>query len=180
MISTAVRGPTFDDEWASQRVIPVHEAVCSFRSNRSEPDKITRFSRSKDGSGSIEVRLVKVALISFEQGSAVATAVAAAKVTASVAHLVSMKAIEGSGPALRKWTAITVMRIKTIIHVTEEAMWTMEPWADPDEYASAEPLGPVIPIWSAAIWSVIEVAVWANRLDADVNGDARRCRSWNS
>src|SRR5260370_8057991 len=146
MISTAVRGTTFDDEWASQRVIPVHEAVCSFRSNRSEPDKITRFSRSKDGSGSIEVRLVKVALISFEQGSAVATAVAAAKVTASVAHLVSMKVIEGSGPALRKWTVIAVMRIKTIIHVTEEAMWTIEPWPNPAAYSTPAPPGPEIPI----------------------------------
>jgi hypothetical protein len=109
-----------------------------------------------------------------------AAAVAAAHVAASVAHLVSMKVIEGSGSALRKWTVIAVMRIKTIIHVTEEAMWTMEPSADPDEYASAEPLGPVIPVWSAGIWRVIEVAVWANRLDADVNGDAGRCRAWNS
>jgi hypothetical protein len=51
-----------------------------------------------------------------------ATAVAASKVTMSVAHLVPMKVIEGSGPALRKWTVIAVMRIKTVIHVTEEAM----------------------------------------------------------
>ena len=92
-----------------------------------ETDKIARFSMAKDGSGNIGVRLVQVALLCFEQGSAMATAVAAAEVaaanvTASVAHFVSMKVIEGSGPALRKWAVIAVMRIKTIIHVTEEAM----------------------------------------------------------
>jgi hypothetical protein len=69
------------------------------------------------------------------------------------------------------------MWIEAVIYVAVEAVWAVEPGAGSDEDASAEPLGPVVSVWSAAIRDVVEVAIWANRCCSDIDGDLGRCRA---
>jgi hypothetical protein len=99
---------------------------------------------------------------------------------ASITSLVSVKVIEGPVSMLRKWTVVAVMWIKAVIHVAVEAMWAMEPRAGSYKDASAKPLRPVVPVWGAAVWSVVEITVWTNRRHADIDGDLGRCWAWDA
>jgi hypothetical protein len=101
----------------------------------------------------------------------------AACVPAPITHLVSVEVIESPVSLSRKWATVAVMWIEAVIYVAVEAVWAMEPGAGSDEDASAEPLGPVVTVWSAAIRDVVEVAIWANRCCSDIDRDPGRCRA---
>src|ERR1700687_4148391 len=101
-----------------------------------------------------------------------AAAVTAPRVAVSFAHLVPVKVIEGLVSMLWIGTVIAMMWIKTVIHMAKEAISAMEPRADSDEDAPVEPLRPVIPVWGAVVWGKVEVAVGANWLHADIDGNA--------
>jgi hypothetical protein len=83
----------------------------------------------------------------------------AACVPAPITHLVSVKVIESPVSLSRKWATVAVMWIEAVIYVAAEAVWAVESGAGSDEDASGEPLGPVVPVWSAAIRDVVEVAI---------------------
>jgi hypothetical protein len=101
----------------------------------------------------------------------------AACVAAPITHLVSVEVIEGPVSMLRKWTAVAVMWIEAVVHVAVKVVGTVEPGAGPDEDASAEPLRPVVPVWSAVVRGVIEVAIRASWRCSDIDGDLGRCRA---
>jgi hypothetical protein len=107
-----------------------------------------------------------------------AACMAAACVTAPITHLVSMEVIEGHVSTPRKWTMVAVMWIEVVINVTVEVGGTVEPWAGSDENAAAEPLWPVVSIWSAVVRSRVEVTIGANRRCSDIDGNlsGRRAR----
>ena len=94
-------------------------------------------------------------------------------VTASVAHFVSVEMIEGLISRFRMRTGVAVMRIEAIINVAVEVVRTVEPGAGTDEYTTAEPLGPVIPVRGAIVGRVVVVAIRARRFGADVDRDLR-------
>ena len=100
-----------------------------------------------------------------------AACVAAAYVTAARTHLVSMEVIEGLVSTSRKWTTVAVMWIEAVINVAVEFVGVVEPGTGSDEDASGEPLGPVVPVWSAVVRGVVEVAIRANRRCSDIDGD---------
>jgi hypothetical protein len=64
----------------------------------------------------------------------------------SIARLISLEVGKRMIAAGGQRACIAVMRIEAVIHVTEEAMGTMEPWAGADEDAADEPVRPVIAI----------------------------------
>ena len=75
--------------------------------------------------------------------------------------------------AIRQRASVAVMGIKAVIDVAVEAVRTMEPGASSDEYATAEPLGPVVPVRSAVVWRVVVVAIRARGFGANVDRDLR-------
>jgi len=105
---------------------------------------------------------------------------ASASVAAPITHLVSMEVIKGLVSTVRMWTMVAVMWIETVIHVAVEVVSTVEPRAGSNEHAAVEPLGPVVPVWRAAVWFVIVVAIRANRFCSDIDRDLRRCRARNA
>jgi hypothetical protein len=74
-------------------------------------------------------------------------AVASACVAAPITHLVSVEVIKGFISTVRMWTSVAVMRIETVINVALEVVGAVEQRAGSDENATAEPLGPVVPVW---------------------------------
>jgi hypothetical protein len=99
----------------------------------------------------------------------------AARMAASVTHLVSVKVIEGFVSTFRCWTSIAVMWIEAVIHVAVEPVGSVEPGASPDEHAAGEPLGPVVPVWSAVVWGVVIITIRATRLCSDIDRDLGGC-----
>ena len=71
--------------------------------------------------------------------------------------------------AIWQWTVVPVMRIEVLIYMPAKVRWPVKPGARTDKYAAMEPFRPVIPIGSARIGRVIEVAVGTNRSRSDVN-----------
>jgi hypothetical protein len=101
-------------------------------------------------------------------------------VTASVAHFISVEMIKGLLATFRMWTRVAMLRIEAVVNVTMEVVRTVEPRAGSDEYATAEPLGPVVPVRSAVVWRVVVVAIRSRRFGADVDRDLRGCRARNA
>jgi hypothetical protein len=102
---------------------------------------------------------------------------AAACVTAPITHLVSMEVVEGHVSTPRKWTMVAVLWIEVIVNVTMEVGATVEPGAGSDEDASAEPLWPVVSVWSAVVRGIVEVTIRANRRCSDIDGNLSRGRA---
>src|SRR5881396_3164798 len=102
--------------------------------------------------------------------------VTAAYVTATSTHLISMEVIEGLVSTSRKWTTVAVMWIEVVINVAVEVVGTVEPEAGSDEDASAEPLWPVVSVWSAVVRGIVEVTIRANRRCSDIDGNLSGCR----
>jgi hypothetical protein len=75
---------------------------------------------------------------------------------------------------------IAMLWIKAVINMAIEVVRAVKPWAGSDEDASGEPLGSVVPIWSAVVRRVVEVAVWANWRNSNIDRDLGRCRAWNA
>jgi hypothetical protein len=103
-----------------------------------------------------------------------------ARVASSITHLISVEVIKGLISTRRMWTDITVMWIEVIINVSAEVVGSVEPRAGTDEYTAVEPLGTVVPIWGAAIRSVVVEAIWANRLWSDIDGHLGGCGAWDA
>jgi hypothetical protein len=99
---------------------------------------------------------------------------------APITRLVAVEVIKGLVSTVRMWTFVAVMWIETVINVAVEVVGTMEPRAGSDEHAAAEPLGPVVPVWRAAVWGEIVVAIRATRFCSDIDRDLRRCRARNA
>src|ERR1700682_5169069 len=83
-------------------------------------------------------------------------------VAVSITHLVSVEVIEGLLSTLRMWASVAVMWIEAVIDVGVEGVGAVEPRTGSEERAAAEPLGPVVPVWGAVVWSQVVVAIRAN------------------
>ena len=95
----------------------------------------------------------------------------------SITHLVSVEVIEGRLSTLRLWTNVAVMWIEAVINVTAKVVGAVKPGAGSDEDSSAEPLGPVVPVWGAVVWGIVEVTIRANRRCSDIDGNLSGCRA---
>jgi hypothetical protein len=91
-----------------------------------------------------------------------------------------VEVIKGLVSTVRMWTFVAVMWIETVINVALEVVGAVEPRAGSDEHAAAEPLGPVVPVWRAAVWGEIVVAIRASRFCSVIDRDLRRCRARNA
>jgi hypothetical protein len=94
----------------------------------------------------------------------------------SVAHFVAFEVfnvVDGPGGVLaagRIWAVVSVVRMEMIVDVTLKTLWAVEPRADADEDAAAEPLRAVITVGSAVVgWNVV-IAVGAYRRWSNFDG----------
>jgi hypothetical protein len=72
------------------------------------------------------------------------------------------------------------MWIEAVINVAVEVVGAVEPGAGSDEDTAGEPLGSVVPVWGAVVWSQVVVAIRANRLCSEINGHLSGCRARNA
>ena len=72
-------------------------------------------------------------------------------------------------PARRKATVVSLAVIVVMINVSVKMCRPMEPGTGPDEYATREPLRPVVAIGSAVIGRslIVSVRAYGRRADAD-------------
>jgi hypothetical protein len=59
------------------------------------------------------------------------------------------------------WSAISVMNIEMVVHVTAKMSWAVKPRAGTNEEAAVEPLRAVVAVGSAGIRSEVIVAIRA-------------------
>ena len=98
-------------------------------------------------------------------------------VAAAVTRFVRLEMIECLRTMSGQRASVSMMRIEAVINVAVEAGCAVEPWAGSDEDTAVEPLGAVVPVWSAVVRGVIEVAIRANRRCSDIDGDLGGCRT---
>jgi hypothetical protein len=95
---------------------------------------------------------------------------------APITHLVSVEVIKGLVSTLRMRTGIAVIWIEAVINVALKIVGAVEPRAGSDEYAAAEPLGPVVSVGRAVVWGHVVVAIRASRFCSDIDRDLSGCR----
>src|SRR5260370_42191724 len=105
---------------------------------------------------------------------------AAANVSASITHLVSVEVIERLISTRRMWTNVAMLWMEAVINVAAEVVGAVEPRAGPHERAAVEPLGYVVPIRGAVVWGIVVVAIRASRLCSDIDGDLGGSRAWDA
>jgi hypothetical protein len=88
--------------------------------------------------------------------------------------------IEGFITTLRMWTDVTVMWIEAVINVAVEVVRAVEPRASSDKNPAVEPLGSVVSIWGAVVWSEVVEAIRADRFWSDIHRDLGGCRAWDA
>jgi hypothetical protein len=85
-----------------------------------------------------------------------------AYVTSPIPRLVSLEVVEALRSALRQRSAVTVVRIIAVVHMTVESVIVVKPGACTNEHPASKPIWPVIAVRSAIIRGVVEVSVRAH------------------
>jgi hypothetical protein len=72
----------------------------------------------------------------------------------SISRLVAMEVVVGLISTRRHRSFVTVMRVKPVIDVAGEVGRPVEPGSSSDKHAANKPIGPVIAVGRAGVWSV--------------------------
>jgi hypothetical protein len=91
--------------------------------------------------------------------------------TFPISRLVAVEVVVGLISTRGHRSFVAVMRIKPVIDMAVEVFRAVEPRASSDKHATNKPVGPVVAIWRAVVWSVREVTVRAHRRHSNANGD---------
>jgi len=97
-----------------------------------------------------------------------------AYMAAAIARFICREMIEALRTTLRKRTVVAIPWVVAVVDVAIEVLVTVEPGTRTDEDAARKPVGAVVPVGSAVIRRIVEVAVRANRSDAYVDGNLGR------
>jgi hypothetical protein len=121
-----------------------------------------------------QVLAVRAATTSAITGQRVLTAAIVsgiAYVAMPIPRLIGVEMVEPLLPALRERTMVAVVRIKAVVDVAIKAAWAMKPRAGSDEYAANKPVGPIVAVRGALVWSVIEVSIRTYRRWSNIHAD---------
>src|SRR5271154_3610480 len=83
-------------------------------------------------------------------------------VTFSVPRLVAVEVVVGLIPAPRHRAFVTVMRVKPVIDMAGEVFRAVEPRASSNKHTASKPVGPVVAVRRAVVWSVREIPIRAH------------------
>jgi hypothetical protein len=100
--------------------------------------------------------------------------IAGACMASPIARLVSVEVIERLFAAARRRPSVAVAGIIAVVDMAVEVAGAAEPAAGTDKHAVVEPIGPVVAVGRAVIWSVVVVTVGTDRLHSEVDGDLGR------
>ena len=94
-----------------------------------------------------------------------------AGVALPIARLVAVEVVELLFAAARKRSAVTMMGIEAVVDMAVKAVRAVEPAASSNKHPVHKPIGPVVAVGCAVIWSVVEVPIGADGLDSEGDGD---------
>jgi len=94
-----------------------------------------------------------------------------AYVSSSISRLVGLKVVEALRPALRHRSNVTVVRIKAVVDMAEEAVRAVKPGASSNKQPASKPIGPVVTVRSTVVGGIVEVSVRAHGSQSDVYAD---------
>jgi phage tail sheath protein FI len=69
------------------------------------------------------------------------------------------------------WSSVSMPRIKAVVNVAGKVSRSMEPGAGSNKHAADEPIGPIVAVGCAVIWSIREVSIRAYRSYPDADRD---------
>src|SRR5579863_4885748 len=92
-------------------------------------------------------------------------------VASPISRLVAAEVIVGLISALRHRSSVAVMRVKPVIDMAGEVVRAVVPAASSNKHAANKPIGPVVAVRRAVVWSVREVPVRAHGRLSNANGD---------
>ena len=128
--------------------------------------------------------MIAAAAISGEGVLIVRIMIAVACMAAAIARLVAVEVVEGLFAALGERSVVAVARVIAVIDMAVEVAGAVVPMAGPDKNSVHKPIGPVVAVRRAVVGSVVEVAIGADRLRTEGDGDlgwryARRAKQRN-
>src|SRR5580698_8381284 len=85
-----------------------------------------------------------------------------AHIAATIARFVGVEVVEAFLSASRQRTVVTVVRIKTIVHMAVEAGMPMEPGSGPNKHPADKPVGAIVAVGRAIVGGIVKVTVRAN------------------
>jgi hypothetical protein len=119
----------------------------------------------------ITVTLFAAAVISGEGVFIAGVMIAGACVASPIASLVAVEVVEGLFAAPRKRSSVAVVGIKAVVDMAVKVARAAEPMTSADKHPVHKPIGPVVAVGCAVVWSVVEVSVGADRLRSEGDGD---------
>jgi hypothetical protein len=94
-----------------------------------------------------------------------------AYVASPIPRLISLEVVEALRPALGQRSNVTVMRIKAVVNMAVKAVTAVKPGAGSNKYPTNKPVGPIVPVRSTVIRSIVEVPVRAHGCHSDIYAD---------
>ena len=92
-------------------------------------------------------------------------------VASAIPRLVTLKVVEALRPALGQRSNVSVMRIKAVVDVAVKAVTAVKPGTSSNKYPANKPIGPIVPVRSTVIRSIVEVPIRAHGSHSDVYTD---------
>jgi hypothetical protein len=88
-----------------------------------------------------------------------------------IARLISVEVIEAFFTASRKRSGVAMVRIIAVVDVAVKAAMAVEPGASSNKDSAQKPVGAVVAVGGAIVRGIVEVAVRADRGNANVDGN---------
>ena len=92
-------------------------------------------------------------------------------VACPISRLVAVEVVVGLISTRRHRSSVTVMRVKPVIDMAGEVFWPVEPAASSNKHAANKPIGPIVAVRRAVVWSVREIPIGANGRHSNADGD---------
>src|SRR5579863_4259429 len=78
-----------------------------------------------------------------------------AYVASPIPRLVSLEVVEALRPALGHRSGVTVMGVKEVVHMAEEAATAVKPGAGSKKHTAHKPIGPIVAVGRTVIWGIV-------------------------
>jgi hypothetical protein len=94
-----------------------------------------------------------------------------ADVASPISRLITLEMVETLRPALWQRSNVSVMRIKAVVDMAVKAVTAVKPGTSSNKYPANKPIGPIVPVRSTVIRSIVEVPIRTHGSHSDVYAD---------
>jgi hypothetical protein len=95
-----------------------------------------------------------------------------AYVASSIPRFIPLEVVKALRATLRQRASVTVMRVETVVDMAEKAARAVKPRSSSNKHSPNKPIRPIIAVWSAVVWGIVEVPVRAHWRRPDIYADA--------